>query len=144
MIFSFLLLELNTPDALEYHFYPCDNSLVRFKVRAANDAHLILSGGPNEVHPVIEVFIGGWGNTKSVIRYNQAKPDVCECNTPHILDANDFRAFWIRNTDGVITVGNEGEAAAFLSWRMPDPFYINYVGVCTGWGASGSWIIEGQ
>lgn len=28
----------------------------------------------------------------------------------------------------VVTVGNEGEAAAFLSWRDPMPFYVNYIG----------------
>lgn len=117
---------------------------MNFKVRAPNDAHLILCGARNETHPVIEVFIGGWKNTKSVIRYNQQKPDVYECETPNILDANQFRGFWVRATDGVITVGNEGEAAAFLSWRNPEPFQINYFGVCTGWGATGDWIIDGK
>lgn len=42
----------------------------------------------------------------------------------------------------IITVGKEGEAAAFLSWQDPQPFYINYFGVCTGWGANGTWIID--
>lgn len=32
----------------------------------------------------------------------------------------------------VVTVGYEGEAASFLSWRDPMPFYVNSVGVCTG------------
>lgn len=42
----------------------------------------------------------------------------------------------------VVTVGRENEAAAFLSWYNPMPFHVNYVGICTGWGASGSWIID--
>ena len=42
----------------------------------------------------------------------------------------------------VITVGNEGSAAAFLSYENPEPFPINCVGFCTGWGATGSWLIE--
>lgn len=46
------------------------------------------------------------------------------------------------NAFQVVTVGRENEAAAFLSWYNPTPFHINYVGVCTGWGASGSWIID--
>lgn len=29
----------------------------------------------------------------------------------------------------VVTVGNEGEVAAFLSWQDPQPFYVNFVGV---------------
>lgn len=135
--------ELNTPDALEYHFYPFNNGVVNFKIRAANDAHIALTGGPNETQPIIEIFIGGWGNTKSVIRNNKTKPEVAECATPHILNAGEFRGFWIRVTQGVVTVGREGEAAAFLSWQDPQPFLVNYFGVCTGWGAAGSWIIEG-
>lgn len=118
--------------------------MVNFKVRAPNDAHLALTGGPNETHPIIEVFIGGWGNTKSVIRRNKTKPEKAECHTPNILHPGEYRGFWIRVTQGVVTVGREGEAAAFLSWQDPEPFLINYVGVCTGWGASGSWIIEGK
>lgn len=102
-----------------------------------------MSGEPNETQPLIEVFIGGWQNSKSIIRYNQTKPDVAEAQTAGILDANELRGFWIRVTDGVVTVGHEGEAAAFLSWRDPNPFMVNYVGVCTGWGATGTWVIDG-
>lgn len=74
---------------------------MQFRVRAPHDAHLILSGEPNETQPVIEVFIGGWGNSKSVIRYNKEKPEVAEIATPDILSPNEYRGFWIRSTDGV-------------------------------------------
>lgn len=135
--------ELNTPDRLEYQFYPF-NGLLNFKVRAPNDAHVVLAGNPNDAFPVIEIFLGGWANTKSIIRYNKAKPEVAECDTPYILNAGEYRGFWIRVTQGIVTVGRENEAAAFLSWQIPDPFHVNFFGVCTGWGASGSWIIEGK
>lgn len=135
--------ELSTPDRLEYQFHPF-NGVLNFKVRTPNDAHIILAGNPNESYPVIEVFLGGWGNTKSIIRYNKTKPEVAECDTPHILSPGEYRGFWIRVTQGIITVGRENEAAAFLSWQDPNPFLINFFGVCTGWGASGSWIIDGK
>lgn len=93
--------EVNTPDALQYQFYPFRNGIFQFRVRAANDAHLILAGQANETHPVIEVFIGGWQNSKSIIRYNQSKPDVAEAHTPGILNGNEMRGFWVRYTDGV-------------------------------------------
>lgn len=133
---------LDTEDKLEYKFYPVSNGVINFKVRAANDAHLALTSGPAESEPMLEVFIGGWKNTKSVIRKNRTKPDVCEVETPDILNPGEFRGFWIKWMDNVITVGMEGAAAAFLSYENPDAYDINYVGVCTGWGASGSWIIE--
>lgn len=99
--FLFFFLELNTPDRLEYNWYPFANGIQQFRVRAPNDAHLALCGEPNETQPIIEVFIGGWGNTKSVIRYNKTKPEVAECGTPDILSPNEYRGFWVRVTDGV-------------------------------------------
>lgn len=96
-----MFTELNTPDSLQYQFYPFQNGIFQFRVRAPNDAHIMLSGAPNETHPVIEIFIGGWQNSKSVIRYNQSKPEVAEANTPGILNGNDLRGFWVRYTDGV-------------------------------------------
>uniref|UniRef100_A0A182MW60 Farnesoic acid O-methyl transferase domain-containing protein n=1 Tax=Anopheles culicifacies TaxID=139723 RepID=A0A182MW60_9DIPT len=135
-------IELETEDKLEYRFVPAGNGVVNFKVRAPNDAHIALTTGPQESDPMLEVFIGGWKNTKSVIRKNRTKPDVAEVETPDILNAGEFRGFWIRWQDNVITVGNEGSAAAFLSFENPEPFPINCVGFCTGWGASGSWLIE--
>lgn len=93
---------------------------------------------------MIEVFIGGWKNTKSVIRKNRSKPDVAEFESGDLLDAGEFRGFWIKWTENVITVGKEGEAAAFLSYENTESFPINFVGICSGWGASASWIIEGE
>ncbi|XP_061512839.1 uncharacterized protein LOC1278977 isoform X1 [Anopheles gambiae] len=135
-------IELETEDKLEYRFVPTGNGVVNFKVRAPNDAHIALTTNPEESDPMLEVFIGGWKNTKSVIRKNRTKPDVAEVETPDILNAGEFRGFWIRWQDNVITVGNEGAAAAFLSYENPEPFPINCVGFCTGWGATGSWLIE--
>nr|ABF72903.1 farnesoic acid O-methyltransferase-like protein-like [Belgica antarctica] len=91
---------------------------------------------------MLEIFIGGWGNKKSVIRRNRSKPDVVEVETPNILSAGEFKGFWVRWDNGNITVGHEGEAASFLSYQNPNPFPINFIGLCTGWGASGSWVLD--
>ena len=91
-----------------------------------------------------EIFLGGWSNTKSVIRKNRQKPDVVEVPTEGIVNAGEYRGFWVRWYDSVITVGREGEAAAFMSYEDPNLFQINFVGVCTGWGASGTWLIDGN
>lgn len=134
--------EINTPDKLEYQFQPVSGGVFTFKVRAGHDAHLALTPAPVEAEPIYEVFIGGWSNSKSVIRRNRQKPDVVEVPTPGILDAGEFRGFWIRWYDNVITVGREGEAAAFMSYDAPDLFPVNFVGICTGWGASGTWMLN--
>lgn len=91
-----------------------------------------------------QIFIGGWGNTKSVIRRNRTKPDKVEIETPNILHGGEFRGFWIRWDNGVVSAGREGEAIPFISWADPEPFPVGFVGVCTGWGATGTWKIEGN
>ncbi|XP_033176390.1 uncharacterized protein LOC100741859 isoform X1 [Bombus impatiens] len=135
---------LSTEDKLEYNFYPVASGQLQFRIKAPNDAHIALTTGPHEGEPMYEVFIGGWSNSKSVIRKNRTKPDVAEADTPGILSADETRGFWIRWGDGVISVGKEGEPSAFLTYADPEPFGIGYFGVCTGWGASGEWLIEGH
>ncbi|XP_031774382.1 uncharacterized protein LOC100869921 isoform X4 [Apis florea] len=133
---------LSTEDKLEYNFYPVASGQLQFRIKAPNDAHIALTTGPQEGEPMYEVFIGGWSNSKSVIRKNRTKPDVAEVDTPGILSADEMRGFWIRWNDGVLSVGKEGEPSAFLTYADPEPFGIGYFGVCTGWGASGEWLIE--
>ncbi|EFA00610.1 uncharacterized protein LOC663246 [Tribolium castaneum] len=135
-------IELQTEDRLEYTFFPNASGLLQFRVRAPNDAHIALSPSASEATPMYEVFIGGWGNSKSVIRKNRTKPDVAEASTPGFLNPDEFRGFWIRWESGLISVGHEGNAAPFLEWRDFEQVPIEYVGVCTGWGATGAWIIE--
>ncbi|XP_076667444.1 uncharacterized protein LOC143368523 isoform X4 [Andrena cerasifolii] len=137
-----MAISLSTEDKLEYNFYPVASGQLQFRVKAGNDAHVALTTGPQEGDPMYEVFIGGWGNSKSVIRKNRTKPDVAESETPGILSADQSRGFWIRWSDGVLSVGKEGEPSAFLTYADPDPFGIGYFGVCTGWGSSGEWLIE--
>lgn len=127
---------------MEYQFQPASGGVFTFKVRAGHDAHLALTPAPVEAEPIYEIFIGGWDNSKSVIRRNRQKPDVVEVPTPGILNAGEFRGFWIRWYDSVITVGCEGEAAAFMSYDAQNLFPINFVGICTGWGASGTWLLD--
>jgi hypothetical protein len=72
------------------------------------------------------------------------KPDKAEVDTPYILSNAEYRGFWIRWEGGLVEVGKEGEVTAFLKWKDPEPFGVRYYGICTGWGASGSWITEGE
>ena len=82
---------------------------------------------------MLEVFLGGWSNSKSIIRRNRSSPDVVEQPTPQILNAGEFRGFWIRWSNNVLTVGRDRDTNAFMSYNISEPFPINFVGVCTGW-----------
>lgn len=109
-----------------------------------NPGIIIHKGITNNCFNKFQVFIGGWGNTKSVIRRNQTKPDMVEVDTPQILNGGEFRGFWVRWDGGVVSAGREGEVIPFMSWTDPEPFPVAFVGVATGWGASGTWKIEGM
>ncbi|KAF5276753.1 hypothetical protein FQR65_LT16203 [Abscondita terminalis] len=134
--------ELNTEDKLEYTFFPNDSGYIRFKVRASNDAHIALSASAAECDPMYEIFIGGWANQKSVIRKNRSKPDVAEMPTPNILHPGEFRSFWVRWDNNTISCGCENNSQPFITWTDSEYVPVRYVGVCTGWGATGSWIIS--
>ncbi|KAF7281181.1 uncharacterized protein LOC143198744 [Rhynchophorus ferrugineus] len=135
-------IELFTEDKLEYSFFPNSSGCVQFRIKAPHDAHIALSPEAAEVDPMYEIFIGGWGNSKSIIRKNRTKPDVAETPTPNILSADEFRGFWIRWSNGTITVGREGDVTPFLSWSDRENVRIEYIGICTGWGATGNWIVQ--
>lgn len=77
-----MLSELETEDKLEYNFFPNNTGYVQFRVRAPNDGHIALTTAAAEVDPMYEIFIGGWGNSKSIIRKNRTKPEVAEVPTP--------------------------------------------------------------
>lgn len=135
-------IELFTEDKLEYSFFPNNSGFLQFRVKAPHDAHIALCSQAAEVDPMYEIFIGGWGNTKSIIRKNRTKPEVAEVPTPNILSDAESRGFWVRWDNNTVTVGREGEPAPFLSWADYETIGIEYVGVCTGWGATGNWVIQ--
>ncbi|KAL0901795.1 hypothetical protein ABMA27_006967 [Loxostege sticticalis] len=100
----------------------------------------MLSNGPKASNPMYEIIIGGWENTKSVIRKN--KINKREVETPGITNENEFRRFWVRWDGNEIGVGRDLEAEPFMSYADPEAFPITFVGVGTGWGASGIWKFE--
>jgi len=135
-------IELNTEDKLEYTFFPNSTGYLRFRVRAPNDVHVALTTAAAECDPMYEIFIGGWGNQKSCIRKNRTKPDVAEVPTAGILNGGEFRTFWVRWDNNTISAGCDNNPQPFISWTDSEYVPIRYVGVCTGWGATGSWIIQ--
>ncbi|GJQ79410.1 hypothetical protein Trydic_g16269 [Trypoxylus dichotomus] len=135
-------IQIETPDKLEYQFIPNNTGFVQFRVRADHDAHIALTTSAAECDPMYEVFFGSWNNSKSIIRKNRTKPDVAEANTPGVLNPGEFRGFWIRWSNGTITAGSEGNFQPILTYTDSESVPIEYVGVCTGWGSTGSWIIQ--
>ncbi|KAL0851415.1 hypothetical protein ABMA28_007225 [Loxostege sticticalis] len=135
-----VVYQVQTENDLQYQFYPVLTGFIRFEVKTRKDAHLMLSNGPKASNPMYEIIIGGWENTKSVIRKN--KINKREVETPGITNENEFRRFWVRWDGNEIGVGRDLEAEPFMSYADPEAFPITFVGVGTGWGASGIWKFE--
>lgn len=60
---------------MEYLFRTILHGSLSFSVDCANDAHIALTTKAKASDPIIEIYLGGWKNTASALRYNQQTPD---------------------------------------------------------------------
>jgi hypothetical protein len=77
-------------------WFPTHDTRLDFEVKAKNDAHLMLTGGPSEEAPCYEIFLGGWGNSKCAIRLNKERPDVAEAEIQGAVNGDEFKKFWMK------------------------------------------------
>jgi len=132
-------------DSLTYTWEPVYGNTYTFRVACSNDAHIALTTAPEEGEPMVEIFIGGWENQHSAIRFNKAPnpgDDMAKVETPDVLCGDNKRSFWVSFREGHIKVGNCGSEEPFMEWQNEDAFKVTQVGFCTGWGANGKWQLE--
>lgn len=116
-----------------------------FHVRACNDAHVGLFKSlpsPN-IRRFYEIVIGGWGNTKSVIRdRRQGKALVQHDGT--LLNCNVYRQFWISWQGQMLKVGQGKEINKRIIMEYPMRLYfdVQYVAITTGYGSEGRWLFQ--
>ena len=126
-----------------------DDKSVVFTVTAGNDAHLGFFSDTQSTGEVYEIVLSGWGNTMSTIRpcnqcsnsYQGADASGGRRPTPGLLSATEARTFWASAVDGLVIVGT-GDSVGddeLMRWQDPDHHVASYVGVMTGWGATGEW-----
>ncbi|XP_065203148.1 uncharacterized protein LOC135833330 [Planococcus citri] len=111
-------------DEYVYTYYPIDDIktatgiFLTFNVKAGRDALIIFSptNQPNKTEKVFEVVLGGYRNTRSMIRITPTGGEVTTRNETDILSPEKWRKFWIRiNSNGsLIEVGKHGRPA-FMS-----------------------------
>jgi len=138
--------EIVTGEEKDYQIQPLDSksqNTLTFDVKCKSDAGIALLGSDAVDGPMIEVFIGGWENTKSAIRLNQTKPNKAEVDTPAIVSDEEYRRFWVTFKKNVIEVGKEDETTPLLSWTNDEePFQITHYAFTTGWGSAGTWMFD--
>ncbi|XP_021347800.1 myeloperoxidase-like [Mizuhopecten yessoensis] len=114
-----------------------------FEVMTCNDAHIALFGSDDKnLTTALQIIIGTDINTKSVIR--SGTNDHVTSDLDHVVDCNEYRAFFISWKGGNIQVfrqtGKGWEELMSLSEKGERP--IEYVGFTTSLFASGSWRIS--
>ncbi len=123
---------------------------VTFDVKAANDAHILLSHDPPEdvsANPsaytkFIETAIGGWGDGKSVFRIESFSGGLPQ-STNDLLHPTKFRKFWLSWSGNKLVFGKGGNVGSepVLALPFSGDFDIRYMGVYNGFGSSGDWKI---
>ncbi|XP_078323305.1 uncharacterized protein 5-like isoform X4 [Crassostrea virginica] len=142
-------IQVSTADLYQYRYLtnygiPTPNSThMLFRVRACNDAHVILrSSGKKE----IEIVLGGWNNTISCLRTKVQGPCHRKYNG-RVLNCKSYEEFLISWKDGRIMVGKtNSELGSFgdllLDYQLRKPLSGVQIGVSTGFGAAGKWMFE--
>eukprot|EP00947_MAST-08B_sp_MAST-8B-sp1_P002574 g2574.t1 len=125
---------------------------ITFSVQAVSDAHVAFfpdfsnqitcTKGCGAAMPVYEIVIGGWGNTRSVIRRSMGGSEQATASTVGILDPAEASDFWADALNGLVRFGTGSVVGSnvVLQWQDPAPLTMRVVGVMTGWGATGEWV----
>lgn len=122
-----------------------------FSVLATNDAHIGLgaSQNPHTGNPAFwEIALGGWSNSKSVIRTARGSAEVATFHG-NLHDGRFFKPFWVSWSDEYIRVGTGNVVGANQIMKAPkssdnalrEP--IRFMHVTTGWGSNGIWRFGG-
>ncbi len=120
---------------------------IRFTLKAGNDASLLFS----ERHAntidydndfdYAEIYIGGSGNSETVITIGTMAGMDGSVNTPNILDGTVFNPFWVSWDSGEIKLGHGFVIGENVITEKPYPATtdIKYMALCNAWGSGGDW-----
>ena len=91
-----------------------------------------------------EIVIGGWNNTKTVIRKGSQGSAKDERVTQSILSPNEDRPFWADAKNGFVRLGKGKIIGSdiVIKWQDNQPLDPVYVGFMTGFGSTGVWKIS--
>ena len=87
-------------------------------------------------------MIGGWCNTKSVIRRSKQGNPLTTSNTQSILDPKTFTTFIIDWDGSTLQVIKDGCQNPFLVYTDDAPLTVNFIGFSTGFGSEGDFVFK--
>ena len=110
-----------------------DRNHIIFRIKAASDAHILLTDEVNDYTKGYELIIGGWDNSQSAIKIppHSGGTIVIEVPTPDILSANEWRTFWVTYDHGLIETGSGSDVGAniILQYHVDNPMTITAISV---------------
>lgn len=88
-----------------------------------------------------EIVLGGWSNTKSVIRFTQSETELAVYEGS-ICSMNDWVVVTVAWEDGriMVSMGETPGENIFMEYTDSELRAVHWVGVMTGWGAEGNWL----
>lgn len=114
-------------------------------MQVCSDAHIALKS-PANGEP-IEIVIGGWVYSQSCI-WRTPQGEYFAINLERVLNCREYRSFTVYWGDRQILVEKGNTTAEksniFLSLPLNHNLHNVNVGISTGFGSSGRWIIEGM
>ena len=124
------------------------NDHIVFKVMTCQDARIALVPTPDFSSLMYDVALAGWNNQRTVIRTKLEDNEkiVARKNERNIVNCYEFRDFWVSWTDNHIKSGKGRKIGQDILVDYDDSvskaYEVNFVGISTGFGASGKWIFE--
>ncbi len=120
---------------------------IRLAVRTRNDAGLLFSEKPANLINYgtdinyFEIIIGGFSDTKSIIRVGTLSGLDVMVDIVNILDETVFKYFWVSWYNGVIKVGRGLMRGGdiFIEGSYNSGINIKYLSILNGWGCNGTW-----
>ena len=105
------------------------NNSFELNVQASNDIHIKLTNLDIEY----EIVLGGWNNTKSVIRENNK--EICNLNQNNVADENNNNNFKFIIDNNILNIMKNNEL--LISQRIKDNFIIKNIYFKTGHNSVG-------
>jgi len=109
--------------------------LVTFEAKGPDNIVVAFSPEAQPCLEMYEIVIGGWKDSKSVIRRETQGVDRALKTQSRLCSRNSFLKYWATLKDGVVSVGTGAESGnnVILAWRDPVPMKdVKYVSF-TSW-----------
>ncbi len=104
------------------------NAAFSFEAKATEDLTVCFAEERNNKSAMYEIVIGGWGNTRTVIRKFRQNPQfgfasvTVNENPDAMVTPGEWEKYWISVKNGLIKIGkgNEIGRRIILEWQYPD------------------------